>query len=104
MEGVRRVAVNPRAYMFNPTDLLVPVPDEMRQDRGYGLQLLPLLEGFDPIRILQSLEEVSLLLQAGHASNRSGHIPLGWLLLKDLVEVRHSLVEGAYHREKVCFK
>jgi hypothetical protein len=41
MDGVRRVAVNPRAYMFDPADLLVPVPDEMRQDRGYGLQLLP---------------------------------------------------------------
>jgi hypothetical protein len=41
MEGVRRVAVNIRAYMFNLADILVPVPDEMRQDRGYGLHLLP---------------------------------------------------------------
>ena len=41
MEDVRRVAVNIRAYMFNLADLLIPVPDEMRQDRGYGLRLMP---------------------------------------------------------------
>jgi hypothetical protein len=41
MEGVRRVAVNIRAYMFDLTDLLIPVPDEMREDRGYGLRLIP---------------------------------------------------------------
>ena len=41
MEGVSRIAVNTRAYMFDETDHLVPVPDEMRQDRGYGLQLMP---------------------------------------------------------------
>jgi hypothetical protein len=41
MEDVSRIAVNVRAYMFDATDHLVPVPDEMRQDRGYGLQLMP---------------------------------------------------------------
>ena len=41
MEGAPRIAVNARAYMFDATDHLVPVPDEMRQDRGYGLQLMP---------------------------------------------------------------
>jgi hypothetical protein len=41
MEGVPQIAVNVRAYMFDGTDHLVPVPDEMRQDRGYGLQLMP---------------------------------------------------------------
>jgi hypothetical protein len=41
MQGVSRVAVNVRAYLFDATDHLVPVPDEMRQDRGYGLQLMP---------------------------------------------------------------
>lgn len=41
MEGVPRVALNVRAYMFDATDNLVPVRDEMRQDRGYGLQLMP---------------------------------------------------------------
>jgi hypothetical protein len=41
MDGVPRMAVNARAYMFDSTDHLVPVPDKMRQDRGYGLQLMP---------------------------------------------------------------
>jgi len=41
MEGVSRIAVNIHAYMFNWADLLVPVPEHMRQDRGYGLSLLP---------------------------------------------------------------
>ena len=36
MQDVSRVAVNVRAYMFNATDYLVAVPEEMRQDRGYG--------------------------------------------------------------------
>jgi len=40
-EGVAQIAVNVRAYMFDATDHLIPVPDEMRQDSGYGLRLMP---------------------------------------------------------------
>ena len=40
-EGVSQLALNTHAYMFGAADHLIPVPDTMRQDRGYGLQLMP---------------------------------------------------------------
>jgi hypothetical protein len=39
--GIPPSAVNTIAYMFNLAHFLVPAPDEMRQDSGYGLSLLP---------------------------------------------------------------
>jgi hypothetical protein len=65
MEGVRRVAVNPRAYMFDRTDLLVPVPDEMRQDRGNGLQLMPYRIESHEGKLLSRLQFVPWLDGAG---------------------------------------
>ena len=88
MEGVRRVAVNPRAYIFNSADLLVPVPDEMRQDRGYGLGLLPYriesqegkllsrvqfvpwLDGAAAIRVYGSLPLMPFILMLGKLNVR----------------------------------
>lgn len=33
--------MNVHAYMFDETDLLIPVPERMQQDRGYGLEQMP---------------------------------------------------------------
>jgi hypothetical protein len=88
MEGVRRVAVNPRAYMFNPTDLLVPVPDEMRQDRGYGLRLLPYRIESQEGKLLSRVQFVPWLDGAA-AVRVYGNLPLmPFILLLGKLNVR----------------
>jgi hypothetical protein len=88
MEGVRRVAVNPRAYMFNPIDLLVPVPDEMRQDRGYGLQLLPYRIESQEGKLLSRVQFVPWLDGAA-AIRVYGNLPLmPFILLLGKLNVR----------------
>jgi hypothetical protein len=88
MEGVRRVAVNPRAYMFDPTDLLIPVPDEMRQDRGYGLQLMPYRIETQEGKLLSRLQFVPWL-EGGGAIRVYGDLPLmPFILLLGKLNVR----------------
>ncbi|WP_263350005.1 hypothetical protein [Acidicapsa acidisoli] len=74
MEGVPRIAVNIRAYMFDATDHLVPVPDEMRQDRGYGLQLMPYRVEDQKGKLLSRVQFVPWL--GGAAIRVYGDLPL----------------------------
>lgn len=74
MEGVPRIAVNVRAYMFDATDLLVPVQDEMRQDRGYGLQLMPYRVESQKGKLLSRVQFVPWL--GGAAIRVYGDLPL----------------------------
>lgn len=74
MEGVPRIAVNVRAYMFDATDHLVPVPDEMRQDRGYGLQLMPYRVESQKGKLLSRVQFVPWL--GGAAIRVYGDLPL----------------------------
>jgi hypothetical protein len=75
MEGVPRIAVNVRAYMFDATDHLVPVPDEMRQDRGYGLQLMPYRVENQKGQLLSRVQFVPWL-DGGAAIRVYGDLPL----------------------------
>lgn len=74
MGGIPRIAVNVRAYMFDATDLLVPVPDEMRQDRGYGLQLMPYRVEGQKGKLLSRVQFVPWL--GGAAIRVYGDLPL----------------------------
>jgi hypothetical protein len=74
MEGVLRIAVNVRAYMFDATDHLVPVPDEMTQDRGYGLQLMPYRVESQKGELLSRVQFVPWL--GGAAIRVYGDLPL----------------------------
>ncbi len=79
MEGVSRIAVNVRAYMFDATDHLVPVPDEMRQDRGYGLQLMPYRVESQKGELLSRIQFVPWL--GGAAIRLYGDLPLAPFIL-----------------------
>ena len=74
MQGVSRVAVNVRAYMFDATDYLVAVPEEMRQDRGYGLQLMPYRIESQQGKLLSRVQFVPWL--GGAAIRVYGDLPL----------------------------
>jgi hypothetical protein len=74
MEDVSRIAVNVRAYMFDATDYLVPVPDRMRQDRGYGLQLMPYRVESQKGKLLSRVQFVPWL--GGAAIRIYGDLPL----------------------------
>jgi len=74
MEGAPRIAVNVWAYMFDATDHLVPVPDEMRQDRGYGLQLMPYRVETQKGELLSRVQFVPWL--GGAAIRVYGDLPL----------------------------
>jgi hypothetical protein len=75
MEGVERVAVNTTAYMFNQADLLVPVPDRMRQDRGYGLELMPYRIESQDGKLLSRVQFVPWL-EGAAAIRVYGNLPL----------------------------
>lgn len=79
MEGAPRIAVNVRAYMFDATDHLVPVPDEMRQDRGYGLQLMPYRVESQKGDLLSRVQFVPWL--GGAAIRVYGDLPLAPFIL-----------------------
>jgi hypothetical protein len=79
MEGVSRIALNVRAYMFDVTDHLVPVPDEMRQDRGYGLQLMPYRVESQRGELLSRVQFVPWL--GGAAIRVYGDLPLAPFIL-----------------------
>jgi len=74
MQGVSRIAINVRAYMFNASNYLVPVPDEMRQDRGYGLQLMPYRIESHQGKLLSRVQFVPWL--GGAAIRVYGDLPL----------------------------
>ena len=74
-EGVSRIAVNVRAYMFDATDHLVPVPDWMSQDSGYGLQLLPYRVESPRGELLSRVQFVPWL-DGGAAIRVYGNLPL----------------------------
>jgi hypothetical protein len=74
-EGVPRIAVNVRAYMFDATDHLVPAPDWMNQDRGYGLQLLPYRVESQKGELLSRVQFVPWL-DGGAAIRVYGNLPL----------------------------
>jgi hypothetical protein len=79
MQGVSRVAVNVHAYMFDAADLLVPVPDEMRQDRGYGLQLMPYRIESQQGKLLSRVQFVPWM--GGAAIRVYGDLPLAPFVL-----------------------
>ena len=79
MGGIPQIAVNVRAYMFDATDHLVPVPDEMRQDRGYGLQLMPYRIESQKGELLSRVQFVPWL--GGAAIRVYGDLPLVPLVL-----------------------
>jgi hypothetical protein len=60
--------------MFDARDLLVPVPDEMRQDRGYGLQLMPYRVEGQKGKLLSRVQVVPWL--GGAAIRVYGDLPL----------------------------
>jgi hypothetical protein len=74
MEGIPQIAVNVRAYMFDGMDHLVPVPDEMRQDHGYGLQLMPYRVETQEGKLLSRVQFVPWL--GGAAIRVYGDLPL----------------------------
>jgi hypothetical protein len=79
MEGVPQIALNVRAYMFDATDHLVPVPEEMRQDRGYGLQLMPYRVESQKGELLSRVQFVPWL--GGAAIRVYGNLPLAPFVL-----------------------
>jgi hypothetical protein len=74
MEGASRTAVNVRAYMFDSTDHLVPVPEEMQQNRGCGLQLMPYRVESQNGKLLSRVQFVPWL--GGAAIRVYGDLPL----------------------------
>jgi len=79
MGGIPQIALNVRAYMFDATDHLVPVPDEMRQDRGYGLRLMPYRIESQMGELLSRVQFVPWL--GGAAIRVYGDLPLAPLVL-----------------------
>ncbi len=79
MGGIPQIALNVRAYMFDATDHLVPVPEEMRQDRGYGLQLMPYRVESQKGELLSRVQFVPWL--GGAAIRVYGDMPLAPFIL-----------------------